>query len=333
MKKIAIFKIIIFSIITLLLIGVLIIGINGKQMGFSFGFNRSFCYSNSSSYKVAYSTTSIPVNDIDKIDINWMGGKIDIQKSDSDQITFYETYVNEKNTDKDYFLRYLVKDDKLTIQFCDSKWFVKKSIINNKILAINLPAEIYEEIDVSSISADIFYLGDNSNENICLNIETVSGDIYLQDEKFDRADIESVSGEVYLYNIACKQAIDLEVVSGEVLMKDVDLRRLNVDFISSKCEISGIIKVIELDGVSGDVTLSMDEAPLEIGCDIVSGDVKVYLPENDGFTAKLDSVSGKISSNFEATISRKQIVYKNGISRYLFDSVSGDVIIDKLVLD
>ena len=109
----------------------------------------------------------------------------------------------------------------------------------------------------------------------------------------------------------------------------VETNQLEVDTVSSKINISGNINHIELDSVSSDVDLMMYEAPETIHCDTVSGMVRLILPENEGFSAVLDSVSGNISSNFEVTYTKKQIVYKNARFIYKFNSVSGDVSVNK----
>ena len=66
--------------------------------------------------------------------------------------------------------------------------------------------------------------------------------------------------------------------------------------------------------------------PQDISCDTVSGGVMLTLPENGGFSATLDSVSGDLTvDGFAGSLHRDEFVYGQGGPAYEFDSVSGDV--------
>lgn len=308
MKKRAIFKIIIFSVIGVVLIGVLIYGLTNKKVrsGLSLG---GFFYANASEYKVAEEKVQLSDLTIDEIEVNWIGGNVLIKYSEDATISFKETFDN-KDENSNYLMRYLVKNNKLTIQFCKPKWYIKKKIRDCKNLEIYLPKKSYHEIDVSSVSADIDYQG--SKDNNCTYVK-----------------LESVSGNIYIADVKSSKEIEIDSVSGALNFEKVETNQLEVDTVSSKINISGKINHIELDSVSSDVDLMMYEAPETIHCDTVSGMVRLILPENEGFSAVLDSVSGNISSNFEVTYTKKQIVYKNARFIYKFNSVSGDVSINK----
>lgn len=63
-----------------------------------------------------------------------------------------------------------------------------------------------------------------------------------------------------------------------------------------------------------------------MSCDTVSGGVTLTLPENGGFSAALDSVSGDLTvDGFAGSLHRDEFVYGQGGPAYEFDSVSGDV--------
>ena len=166
MKKRAIFKIIIFSVIGVVLIGVLIYGLTNKKVrsGLSLG---GFFYANASEYKVAEEKVQLSDLTIDEIEVNWIGGNVLIKYSEDATISFKETFDN-KDENSNYLMRYLVKNNKLTIQFCKPKWYIKKKIRDCKNLEIYLPKKSYHEIDVSSVSADIDYQGSKDNNCTCL---------------------------------------------------------------------------------------------------------------------------------------------------------------------
>lgn len=328
MKKIAIFKIIMFSIVSILLIGILIYGLTSKKEGFYLNLG-GFLYANESKYEVAKEEVQLLDLDVNEIEVNWIGGNVLVRYSEDTNIYFKETF-NDKDDNSDYLMRYLLKNNKLTIQFCKSKWYVKKKIRDNKNLEIYLPKKVYNEIDISSVNANIDYQG--STESSCMNLklESVSGDILLNQITTKNLKIENVSGNINIIDVQSDKEIEIDSVSGNLNAEQVETNNLEVDTVSSKINISGIINNIELDCVSSDIDLTMYVAPKLINCDTVSGNVKLLLPENEGFMATLDSVSGNISSNFEVTYTKKQIVYKNATFIYKFDSVLGDVYINKL---
>lgn len=327
MKKRAIFKIIIFSVIGIVLIGVLIYGLTNKKVrsGLSLG---GFFYANASEYKVAKEKVQLSDLTIDEIEVNWIGGNVLIKYSEDATISFKETFDN-KDENSNYLMRYLVKDNKLTIQFCKPKWYIKKKIRDCKNLEIYLPKKSYHEIDVSSVSADIDYQGSKDNNCTYVKLESVSGNIVCKQATTENIKVENVSGNIYIADVKSNKEIEIDSVSGALNFEKVETNQLEVDTVSSKINISGKINHIELDSVSSDVDLMMYEAPETIHCDTVSGMVRLILPENEGFSAVLDSVSGNISSNFEVTYTKKQIVYKNARFIYKFNSVSGDVSVNK----
>lgn len=329
MKKIAIFKIVTFSILAVLLTGVLVFGlVNGfTSINCSLG---GYHYSNSSTYEIAKEEVSFSSSDIKSVEINWVGGSVNVEETSEDTIRVQETYSEKTGKNEDNLMRYRVRNHQLTIQFCKSKWFINQSVRNDKTLTLYLPTQLYEKVEIATINANIDVQGKESNVYYPLKIDSVSGNICITQAHLSRLDIENVSGRIDVSKLFCKNDIDIDTVSGSVSLKETTANRLDIDFVSSRIDILGSILHMNIEGVSGDLYLTMQQAPQKIDCDMVSGDVKLIIPENNGFTAKLDSVSGEINSNFSTSYSQKQLTYKDGGNTYRFDSVSGDVTINKL---
>ena len=70
---------------------------------------------------------------------------------------------------------------------------------------------------------------------------------------------------------------------------------------------------------------SLTFAPNSIDLDSVSGQLVVVLPENTGFTAELDSLSGKMYSDFSTTYQDDTMCYLDGACKITMDSVSGNL--------
>ena len=88
-------------------------------------------------------------------------------------------------------------------------------------------------------------------------------------------------------------------------------------------------KNVQVDTVSGDVQLFCAAAPENIRADGVSADMTVQLPENAGFAAELDSVSGRISGQLlEGSTGGKSYTRGSGECHIRMNSVSGDLKLD-----
>lgn len=119
--------------------------------------------------------------------------------------------------------------------------------------------------------------------------------------------------------------IRIDNVSGDMTLTDIDVTDLTVDNVSGELDFSGFCRSAEVSTVSGDCTLTLTSAPNSIDLDSVSGQLVVVLPENTGFTAELDSLSGKMYSDFSTTYQDDTMYYLDGACKITMDSVSGNL--------
>ena len=202
-----------------------------------------------------------------------------------------EFYEEESSSlDEDEKMRYLVEDGSLKIKFKKSKKFISSFLNKNKTIIIKIP---------SSVSGGL--------NSFVLN---------------------TVSSNVEVNNLVANN-VSIEVVSGDIDINNVKSELLYVETISGSVNISGAIDFIESEGVSGKITMDLENCPKEIKSETISGSINIYIPENDGFTAKYESVSGKFTSDFNVTMTKNKAVYKNGKSNFDFESVSARININK----
>lgn len=121
------------------------------------------------------------------------------------------------------------------------------------------------------------------------------------------------------------QDISIDNVSGDMTLTDITVTGLTVRNVSGELDFSGSCRTAEVSTVSGDCTLTLTAAPNSIDLDSVSGQLVVALPENTGFTANLDSLSGKLYSDFATTYQDDTMRYLDGACKISMDSVSGDL--------
>ena len=245
--------------------------------------------------------------DINRIDIIWAKGEVEIFKSDNE-----ETMVVQKARNGSKIEREMIVDligDKILIDQNIKKWrfWLLNSDANRQTthLELYLPEKVYDTVKIRNVSGDVFW-----KNAVCkrLEIESVSSDIYLSGHA-DETDLKTVSGAVKADSFICP-IIKSKTVSG-------DLR------------ITGEFNNINLETVSGDAQINSSTMLNAFRSKSVSGDVNLHLPENDGFEFSFKKVSGSFWTDFETTMQRDTFTYGNGNARLNSQTVSGDVSIRK----
>lgn len=284
---------------------ILVLGISGISFGKNFrgcNFGMGYSYPNSSKYKVGNFTLEEEIN---QLEINWMAGSVTVEVTEENQVYAKETEVS----DDDQKMRYLVENGKLTIQYQKAKFFSFGSWSKSKDLTVYIPrnmAKNMNQIDIETVSADIDISGFESKG---MDFETVSGKIDIKDLITKTLDIEGVSGDI----------------EGNGIQTDV----LNVDVVSGSAYIEGVFEKADLEAVSGDLKLGCDSFVENVNAETVSGDITLYIPEENGFSAELDSVSGDLNTEFSVNGKGDTKIYGNGNAKFDFETVSGDVWIRK----
>lgn len=147
-------------------------------------------------------------------------------------------------------------------------------------------------------------------------------------EKLKSVNTDSVSAEVNIIGVAASGKIEIDTVSGSAELKNIKTARLDIDTVSGEVNAEGEISELESDSVSGDITVS-SAVPLEkLDCDSTSGNIRLTIPKDSGFTLKADTVSGDISCGLPTVSeSKNRRVCGDGSADFETDTVSGDLII------
>ena len=125
--------------------------------------------------------------------------------------------------------------------------------------------------------------------------------------------------------------LSLDSVSSENSITGLSVKHCDIDTVSGDLTFDGTLQNLELDTVSGKCLISSQKAPDNIEADSVSGDVTLKIPGDSGFTAEQDGVSSNFNSEFPTSLTDDNYVCGNGgTGKWEFDSVSGDVRIEKL---
>lgn len=191
-------------------------------------------------------------------------------------------------------------------------------------LEIELPARLWRAVTATGVNEV------SMTELKCrtLGIKSTSGDIKITRLESETLTIDSTSGDITVSgNI---DNVDIRTKSGDVDLKDMVVSNLSVDQISGDMDFSGAVLSALIKSKSGDTFLRTHSAPRALTIDSISGDVRVILPENDGFAIQYKRVSGDFKSDFglmTSLNSRKGVAsYKNASEpSYTISTVSGDI--------
>lgn len=139
---------------------------------------------------------------------------------------------------------------------------------------------------------------------------------------------DSVSAEVTITGISASDKIEIDTVSGGADLKNIKTEKLDIDTVSGSIKAAGEFTELESDSVSGDVTVSSATPLKKLDCDSTSGNIRLTIPKNSGFTLKADTVSGDISCGLPTVSeSNNRRVCGDGSADFETDTVSGDLII------
>ena len=139
---------------------------------------------------------------------------------------------------------------------------------------------------------------------------------------------DSVSAEVTITGISASDKIEIDTVSGGADLKNIKTEKLDIDTVSGSIKAAGEFTELESDSVSGGVTVSSATPLKKLDCDSTSGNIRLTIPKNSGFTLKADTVSGDISCGLPTVSeSKNRRVCGDGSADFETDTVSGDLII------
>jgi DUF4097 and DUF4098 domain-containing protein YvlB len=299
-------RLVLWSIVAVLLISLLIAGLTGRLTGVLPEFHISGCsiggsfnYPNSELYTVG-GGSALP-SEVSDIEIHWVSGDVTIASYSGSSITFSESsahVLSEKDT-----MRYYISNGKLIIQFCAPYRFDLFGSMKDKSLTVYIPG---------GFALDR------------LMIDAVSAAVRAEELTAESFRIDTVSGGVALRAVTGTQ-MEFDLVSGQLKAEECVANKAVVDTVSGSVELAGSFREIKCDSVSGSVTLAPGRDLQALRVDTVSGKVTLRLPENEGFTARYDSVSGAFRCDFEVITGKDSVTYKNGNAQIKVDTVSGSI--------
>lgn len=206
-------------------------------------------------------------------------------------------------------------------------------------IEIYLPERLYDDIRCDSVSSDVI-AGDLTTKAICIDItsgnidvkgklgdvsiDTTSGSALAEGE-LSSISADSTSGSITFSSTVAMTNVKANNTSGDIKGSFIHADEVKIDTTSGNAELTGAIEHFDYDAISGDLKLSLSVVPNKLFINTISGNSRIYLPRNDGFTARVDKVSGNFNSDFPLTVNGDTHVYGNGGAEFNFSMVSGNI--------
>lgn len=258
-------------------------------------------YGGDSGYTVcAEGEASFSAAAVERLDIGWIAGSVEISAYDGDEIQVAESA--SRALDENEKLRWKLDKGVLRLRYCAPGTCNMQS----KSLTVLVP----ESLCLEGLEVDV------TSSELTLNALSVSGEV----------NFDSVSGGVQARGLNCEQ-LYISTVSGEAEIEG-RMEKLRYSSTSGGMRADGMPEgcAVETDTVSGNMELRFDGCPGDIEADSTSGNVTVYLPGDVGFELDYDSVSGGLDSDFP---SLRGVYGDHAMFSINVDTTSGDLDIRK----
>ncbi len=257
------------------------------------------------------------------IDIDWASGSVTVKPHDADTIEIHET-LSRNDISDDERVQSWVDGTTLRIAYQKTKSASLLSINNvKKDLEVLVPASAsYRFLDVDAASAEVNIEGIDTDG---LAVNVASGDTVINDTRAEKADLSSASGSITMKGCTA-DTLEIDTASGTQNI-DCDASELDFSAASGKIfyETDALVDVIHTSSASGAQKLSFSAAPKKADIHSASGDVEILLPKDAGFSAKIDTASGKVSYDLPMTKEKNRYIAGDGSAEIEVSTASGDV--------
>ena len=196
-------------------------------------------------------------------------------------------------------------------------------------IEVCLPKKIWDFVRINTVNGDVTL--DDALEANELTIQTVSGDISADNACCPQMSFKTISGDIDGAEMAGN--ILAESKSGDVTLSGAFVQ-VTASSLSGDIDLRGTADLVTCSSMSGDVGVDIESLPSQLRADSKSGDCCVRIPDGQGFTVSLHTVSGDMNTDFElvGTLGKKSTdaVYLDGGDRTFFiSSISGDILLKK----
>lgn len=258
---------------------------------------------------------------VEAVEITWSDGNVVIGTSGGDYLSAYEETKEELT--EDMKMHWWLDGKTLHIQYCESGKSFFRFGGGKKNLKVLIPDSIrLSDVKVSASSAEIEAESLTADS---VSISTSSGSILLSCDA-RQINLDSSSGEITLKQTGESENIKAVTSSGTASVFAEKCSKMAVETSSGEVYVTGKIwDELNISSSSGSVTCDMEKLPMKTDIDTSSGKVKMLVPHNPGFEARIDTASGDFDSDFAYVISGDTYKYGNGAADISINTSSGSI--------
>lgn len=280
----------------------------------------------SSPWDYHYTSTWDPVvSRVRGLSIAWGHGPVEVRSSPSSQVVVTE-YAGE-TLQGEAKLRLSSSRGVLRIQWDRSPLGLSSFLPQEKRLVVEVPVEVatqLREFTCENLSGSITVDRITAQETC---VRSGTGDLFLSGLQGETIQVSTNSGALRWQGGAA-QDLEVELGSGSGELVNVEAEACRLSTVSAPVTYTGSGRQMEVCTVSGPVRAELSACPEEGTFQAVSGSLEVALPENPGFEARCQSLSGTFVSEFPGK-SAQGVLYGAGGPLLQFSTTSGDVHIQR----
>lgn len=231
------------------------------------------------------------------LDIDWVQGEVVLKVWDKKNVAIEESALGLGTLDSTWEIRYgLDADGRLYIRFApEGKYIVSK--FAGKRLVVNVPADcILDSLVINSVNAIVELNGIHGAK---LDVESVDGNIKVNESQFVEISLLSVSGDVDLSKVDVK-TVEMQSISGDITVEHVVGEKISTNTASGDIALSGTqCSTAELETISGDIEFDTKDDGYELKTSTVSGEVHCLKPavkNGDKYTIGTGNAKIKLST-------------------------------------
>ncbi len=176
-------------------------------------------------------------------------------------------------------------------------------------------------VECCADSSPVFFnVGNQVNKNLYITVP--------QNWECKELEIDAASADVTVTGITAHE-VEVDTASGEYRFQDCHVDSLEMDTASGGLEFTGTLRKLDLDSASAGAKVNLSNHPKSIQIDSASGDLDLTLPEDCGFTVKLDTLSGSCSTEQDTVKRDEKLIHGDGTCKIEVDGLSSSVHIRK----
>ncbi|MFP5202463.1 MULTISPECIES: DUF4097 family beta strand repeat-containing protein [Bacillus] len=236
-----------------------------------------------------------------ELSLDWLLGEVRIHHHDHPYLIIRQT--TNQVFPKRYLMHHQVKDGRLVVQDRRKRIFSLGLHLYQTDVAIYLPKNQLQSMSIRCKGANLQAEG--------LKVENVYG--HFTSGK------TMLSGEI--------KHLHLETVGGLISSRELAAQTLSLHTISSKGELTGAFSDVDLHVTGRRIQLHSKSMLNSLKSTSTGANVKVAIPENDGFTCYVKKRSGAFRNDFSCHREKENLVHKNGLRSFEVDIRGGQFLL------